>query len=118
MQQQLDQRPQFIRDEPRPRLSLPHDQTNDPAGRHSHDQQLLLVAHRDPGARCWGLAGLPAPGRISHLRHPDLCKSHDLNIDILGEVGILNGLGGNLINGEGSPGAQSTDIGSDCGHGW
>ncbi|WP_371674004.1 hypothetical protein OG985_43810 [Streptomyces sp. NBC_00289] len=46
------------------------------------------------------------------------CKSHDLNIDILGQVGILNGLGGNLINGEGSPGGQSTDIGSDCGHGW
>ncbi|MEU2624762.1 hypothetical protein ABZ642_42760 [Streptomyces sp. NPDC007157] len=46
------------------------------------------------------------------------CKSHDLNLDILGEVGILNGLGGNLINGEGSPGAQVTDIGSDCGHGW
>jgi hypothetical protein len=46
------------------------------------------------------------------------CKSHDLNIDILGEVGILNGLGGNLVNGEGSPGAQITDIGSDCGHGW
>ncbi|MEU9155785.1 hypothetical protein AB0D59_35870 [Streptomyces sp. NPDC048417] len=46
------------------------------------------------------------------------CKSHDLDLDILGEVGILNGLGGNLINGEGSPGAQVTDIGSDCGHGW
>ncbi|MDT0479603.1 MULTISPECIES: urease subunit gamma [Streptomyces] len=30
------------RDDPRPRLSLPHDQTNDPAGRQSHDQQLLL----------------------------------------------------------------------------
>ncbi|WP_251093306.1 hypothetical protein [Streptomyces sp. Caat 7-52] len=46
------------------------------------------------------------------------CKSHDMNIDILGEVGILNGLGGNLINGEGSPGAQFTDLGSECGHGW
>ncbi|MET7733137.1 hypothetical protein ABZT02_17460 [Streptomyces sp. NPDC005402] len=46
------------------------------------------------------------------------CRSHDLNIDILGEVGVLNGLGGNLLNGEGSPGGQSTDIGSDCGHGW
>jgi hypothetical protein len=50
--------------------------------------------------------------------HGGGCKSHDLNIDILGEVGILNGLGGNLLNGDGSPGAQSTDIGSDCGHGW
>ncbi|MEV5803315.1 hypothetical protein [Streptomyces collinus] len=46
------------------------------------------------------------------------CKSHDLNIDILGEVGVLNGLGGNLLNGEGSPGGQYTDIGSECGSGW
>ncbi|MFJ4469175.1 hypothetical protein ACIP2X_17005 [Streptomyces sp. NPDC089424] len=46
--------------------------------------------------------------------HGGGCRSHDLNIDILGQVGILNGLGGNLINGEGSPGAQFTDIGSDC----
>jgi hypothetical protein len=46
------------------------------------------------------------------------CKSHDLNIDVLGEVGVLNGLGGNLLNGEGSPGAQFTDIGSECGFGW
>ncbi|MFF8729123.1 hypothetical protein ACF073_21880 [Streptomyces sp. NPDC015171] len=45
------------------------------------------------------------------------CRSHDLNIDILGEVGILNGLGGNLLNGEGSPGAQVTDF-SDCDGGW
>ncbi|WP_225824377.1 hypothetical protein [Streptomyces naphthomycinicus] len=42
------------------------------------------------------------------------CDSHDMNIDILGEVGILNGLGGNLLNGEGNPGAQYTDMGSDC----
>ncbi|MER6267833.1 hypothetical protein [Streptomyces sp900105755] len=49
--------------------------------------------------------------------HGGGCRSHDLNIDILGEVGIANGLAANLINGEGSPGAQFTDIGSDCGHG-
>ncbi|MGW3209594.1 hypothetical protein [Streptomyces sp. NPDC001135] len=30
-------------------------------------------------------------------------------VDILGEVGILNGLGGNLLNGEGNPGAQFTE---------
>ncbi|KUM97071.1 hypothetical protein AQI95_42235 [Streptomyces yokosukanensis] len=29
-------------------------------------------------------------------------------IDILGEVGVLNGLLGNLLNGEGSPGGQGT----------
>jgi hypothetical protein len=29
-------------------------------------------------------------------------------VDILGEVGVLNGLLGNVLNGEGSPGGQST----------
>ncbi|MFG2136890.1 hypothetical protein [Streptomyces sp. NPDC048650] len=43
------------------------------------------------------------------------CKSHDLNLDVLGEVGILNGLLGNALNGEGSPGAQSTHLGSTMG---
>ncbi|AIA06811.1 hypothetical protein AB0O47_16430 [Streptomyces noursei] len=43
------------------------------------------------------------------------CRSHDTNVDILGEVGIANGLGGNLLGGEGSPGAQSTHMGSSMG---
>jgi hypothetical protein len=43
------------------------------------------------------------------------CKSHDLNLDVLGEVGILNGLLGNALNGEGNPGAQSTKLGSEMG---
>lgn len=42
------------------------------------------------------------------------CKSHDMNIDILGQVGILNGLAGNLLNGEGNPGAQVAPVGSHC----
>ncbi|MGY6023746.1 hypothetical protein [Streptomyces spinosirectus] len=42
------------------------------------------------------------------------CKSHDFNIDILGQVGILNGLAGNLLNGEGNPGAQVAPVGSHC----
>ncbi|WP_405914616.1 hypothetical protein [Streptomyces sp. NBC_00728] len=44
------------------------------------------------------------------------CKSHDLNVDVLGQVGLLNGLGGNLLGGEGNPGAQATTVGStaDC----
>ncbi|MEU6666371.1 hypothetical protein [Streptomyces sp. NPDC046727] len=49
---------------------------------------------------------------ISQSSH---CKSHDLNVDVLGEVGILNGLLGNALNGEGNPGAQATDIGSTMG---
>ncbi|WP_369394335.1 hypothetical protein AB5J72_47405 [Streptomyces sp. CG1] len=43
------------------------------------------------------------------------CRSHDLNADVLGEVGILNGVLGNALNGEGDPGAQSTHIGSTTG---
>ncbi|MGX1887617.1 hypothetical protein [Streptomyces sp. NPDC055287] len=43
------------------------------------------------------------------------CKSHDLNLDILGQVGVLNGLLGNGLNGEGNPGAQSNHIGSTMG---
>jgi hypothetical protein len=43
------------------------------------------------------------------------CKSHDLNLDVLGEVGLLNGLLGNGLNGEGNPGAQATSIGSTMG---
>ncbi|MEV0369270.1 hypothetical protein AB0I10_05530 [Streptomyces sp. NPDC050636] len=49
---------------------------------------------------------------ISQATH---CRSHDLNVDVLGEVGILDGLLGNALNGEGSPGAQSTPIGSEMG---
>lgn len=43
------------------------------------------------------------------------CKSHDLNLDVLGQVGLLNGLLGNGLNGEGNPGAQSNHIGSTMG---
>ncbi|EST25059.1 hypothetical protein AB5J72_18060 [Streptomyces sp. CG1] len=43
------------------------------------------------------------------------CRSHDLNADVLGEVGILNGLGGNLLNGEGNAGAQESQLGSNMG---
>ncbi|MER6223705.1 hypothetical protein ACWCYL_36450 [Streptomyces sp. 900105755] len=43
------------------------------------------------------------------------CKSHDLNLDVLGEVGVLNGLLGSALNGEGNPGAQATNLGSTMG---
>ncbi|MEU8977823.1 hypothetical protein [Streptomyces sp. NPDC048309] len=43
------------------------------------------------------------------------CRSHDMNIDVLGSVGAINGLAGNLLNGEGDPGAQRTHLGSDMG---
>ncbi|QHA04659.1 hypothetical protein GQF42_16395 [Streptomyces broussonetiae] len=43
------------------------------------------------------------------------CRSHDLNLDVLGEVGILNGALGSALNGEGNPGAQATNLGSTMG---
>ncbi|MFB6639000.1 hypothetical protein ACFCYF_17320 [Streptomyces chartreusis] len=43
------------------------------------------------------------------------CKSHDLNLDILGQVGLLNGLLGSALNGEGDAGAQKTHLGSTMG---
>jgi hypothetical protein len=43
------------------------------------------------------------------------CRSHDLNVNVLGEVGIIDGLLGSAIGGEGSPGAQSTHQGSTMG---
>ncbi|WP_043267781.1 hypothetical protein [Streptomyces sp. CT34] len=44
-----------------------------------------------------------------------MCRSHDLNVDVLGQVGVLNGLLGNAINGEGDGGGQHTHQGSRMG---
>ncbi|MFI9050326.1 hypothetical protein [Streptomyces sp. NPDC053427] len=49
------------------------------------------------------------------IRQGTSCRSEDTNVDILGEVGIANGLGGNLGGGEGAAGAQSTTMGSSMG---
>jgi hypothetical protein len=49
------------------------------------------------------------------VRQSTSCKSHDLNLDLLGEVGVLNGLLGNALNGEGNPGGQATKLGSTMG---
>ncbi|MGD3109605.1 MULTISPECIES: hypothetical protein [unclassified Streptomyces] len=43
------------------------------------------------------------------------CRSHDLNIDVLGAVGVLDGALGNALNGEGASGAQQTRLGSTMG---
>jgi hypothetical protein len=63
------------------------------------------------------LAFSPANAQAAERMQGGGCRSHDLNIDILGEVNVLGGFAGNLLNGEGSPGAQFTDLGSDCDHG-
>ncbi|MFI1200086.1 hypothetical protein ACH4VR_11630 [Streptomyces sp. NPDC020883] len=49
------------------------------------------------------------------IRQGSSCRSHDTNVDVLGEVGVLNGVLGNALGGEGSPGAQSTTMGSSMG---
>ncbi|MFJ9414972.1 MULTISPECIES: hypothetical protein [unclassified Streptomyces] len=49
------------------------------------------------------------------------CGAHVLDVNVLGEVGIANGILSNLINSEGSPGGQITGMGSSMGcngHGW
>jgi hypothetical protein len=66
------------------------------------------AAHADQG---WGKGN----DRDFTILQSSTCQSHDSNVDLLGEVGIGNGLGGNLLNGEGNPGAQQTSLGSTMG---
>ncbi|MFS4092227.1 hypothetical protein [Streptomyces sp. AF1A] len=60
----------------------------------------------------------PASAHAAGGGHGGGCKSHDFNMDLFGEVGLANGLFGNVLNGEGNPGAQFTSFGSECGGGW
>ncbi|MFF4112293.1 hypothetical protein ACFY0P_02245 [Streptomyces sp. NPDC001714] len=52
------------------------------------------------------------PGHDIDVTQGNECRSHDMNIDVLGNIGALTGLAGNL-NGEGNPGAQQNHLGSD-----
>ncbi|KPC59009.1 hypothetical protein [Streptomyces chattanoogensis] len=54
-------------------------------------------------------------GSLYNIKQGSSCRSHDLNVDVLGEVGVLNGVLGNALGGEGAAGAQSTPIGSSMG---
>ncbi|MFE9021990.1 hypothetical protein ACFYNL_26005 [Streptomyces sp. NPDC007808] len=67
-------------------------------------------------ATAQGLDGHGGKGgdKVSVLQSSN-CKSHDLNLDVLGQVGILNGLLGNGLNGEGNAGGQDTHLGSSMG---
>ncbi|MEU5313172.1 hypothetical protein [Streptomyces sp. NPDC021562] len=71
----------------------------------------LLGAGSAQADQGWGKKG----GDEFNVQQSSTCRSHDLNLDILGEVGILNGLGGNLLNGEGNSGAQQSSLGSSMG---
>ncbi|KIZ18865.1 hypothetical protein [Streptomyces natalensis] len=67
-------------------------------------------AHADGGGMGGGMGG----GKFK-ITQGSKCRSHDLNVDVLGEVGILNGVLGNALNGEGDAGGQSTKMGSSMG---
>ncbi|MCX5053462.1 MULTISPECIES: hypothetical protein [unclassified Streptomyces] len=54
-------------------------------------------------------------GGVFTVQQSTTCRSHDLNIDILGAVGLLNGVLGGALNGEGNPGAQEDHLGSTMG---
>ncbi|MEU9476519.1 hypothetical protein [Streptomyces sp. NPDC048191] len=60
------------------------------------------TAHADQG---WG-----KDGNEFNVQQSNQCRSHDLNLNILGNVGLLNGLLG--LNDEGNAGAQSNNTGS------
>ncbi|MGW1373046.1 hypothetical protein ACWD6P_02045 [Streptomyces sp. NPDC002446] len=67
------------------------------------------AAHADGGM------GGKGGGSKFDIKQGSSCRSHDLNVDVLGEVGIANGLAGNLLGGEGAAGAQETKMGSSLG---
>ncbi|GHG93547.1 hypothetical protein [Streptomyces lanatus] len=87
-----------------------------------HKAAVVVVALGSVGLMSAGTAtaqGLDGHGgkggdKVSVLQSSN-CKSHDLNVDVLGQVGILNGALGNALNGEGNTGAQDTHIGSTMG---
>jgi hypothetical protein len=68
------------------------------------------IAHADGTGQGGGVGG----GQFS-VQQSTTCRSHDLNIDILGAVGLLDGVLGNGVNGEGNPAAQSSQLGSKMG---
>ncbi|MFD8393599.1 hypothetical protein ACFV2N_31420 [Streptomyces sp. NPDC059680] len=83
-----------------------------------HKAAVLVAALGSVGLLTSGTAyagGQGGGGGGSSVLQSSNCKSHDLNLDVLGEVGILNGVLGNALNGEGDPGAQDTHIGSSMG---
>ena len=73
------------------------------------------AAHADQGGWGSGEDGHRGTSSSFSVLQSSTCRSHDANVDVLGQVGILNGLGGNLLNGEGNAGAQQTSLGSSMG---
>ncbi|WP_274560713.1 hypothetical protein [Streptomyces spiramyceticus] len=69
------------------------------------------TAQADQGGHGRGGKG----GDRFNINQSSTCRSHDLNLDILGQVGLLNGALGSALNGEGNSGAQDTHMGSTMG---
>ncbi|MDO0933907.1 hypothetical protein QQY66_20275 [Streptomyces sp. DG2A-72] len=82
-----------------------------------HKAAVVVVALGSVGILSAGTA--TANGKDGHggksVMQSSHCKSHDLNVDVLGQVGILNGVLGNALNGEGNSGGQHTHVGSTMG---
>jgi hypothetical protein len=86
-----------------------------------HKAVVLLAALGSVGILAAGPAhadgtgqGAGVAGQVS-VQQSTTCRSHDLNIDVLGTVGLLDGVLGNGLNGEGDPAAQNTQLGSKMG---
>ncbi|WP_210592611.1 hypothetical protein [Streptomyces sp. GESEQ-35] len=62
-----------------------------------------------------GKGGRGKNGTTINVQQSTNCRSHDANVSVLGQVGVLNGVGGNLLNGEGNTGTQETGLGSSMG---
>lgn len=80
-----------------------------------HKAAVMVAAIGSVGLLTAGTAHAGGEGGSNSVLQSSNCRSHDLNVDVLGEVGILNGVLGNALNGEGDPGAQATHIGSTMG---
>ncbi|MFF4606053.1 hypothetical protein ACFY12_25345 [Streptomyces sp. NPDC001339] len=80
-----------------------------------HKAAVVAAVLGSVGILGGGTAHADGKGGGFAMQQGSSCKSHDINVDVLGEVGILNGLAGNLLNGEGPAGAQSTKMGSAMG---
>ncbi|KUL32506.1 hypothetical protein [Streptomyces regalis] len=79
---------------------------------------VLVAALSSVGVLATGTAHADGRGRGGNdfkIQQSTSCKSHDLNIDILGVVGVLNGALGGALNGEGNEGSQATSLGSKMG---
>ncbi|MDF3148156.1 MULTISPECIES: hypothetical protein [unclassified Streptomyces] len=79
---------------------------------------VLVAALSTVGLAAAGTAhadGRGQKGNEYKVQQSTQCKSHDLNIDILGVVGVLNGALGGALNGEGNEGSQATRLGSTMG---